>query len=67
VDAVQYPHDLGEVVSAAAAAGLRVQALTEWLDEEQDPKLVTGSDGRARYPPGGQWLPTSYGLWAVRA
>lgn len=63
---VQWPHGLGEIVTAAAAAGLQVQSLTEWLDEEPDPKLVTGPDGRARFPLGSQYLPTSYGLRARR-
>ena len=63
---VQWPHGLGEIVTAVAAAGLRVESLTEWFDEEQDPKLVTGADGRARFPLGSQFLPTSYGLRARR-
>lgn len=65
-DTIEYPHGLGEVVSAAASAGLTVSALTEWFDEERDSKLVAGDDGRVRYPFGGQWLPTSYSLRAVR-
>ena len=64
---VQWPHGLGEVVTAAASAGLQVEALTEWFDEDQDPKLVVGTDGRARFPLGSQQLPTSYGLRARRA
>jgi 2-polyprenyl-3-methyl-5-hydroxy-6-metoxy-1,4-benzoquinol methylase len=65
-DSVQWPHGLGEIVTAAAAAGLRVESLTEWFDEEQDPKLKVGQDGRARLPFGDQYLPTSYGLRARR-
>ena len=65
-ESVQWPHGLGEIVTAAAAAGLRVESLTEWLDEEQDPKLKVGQDGRARLPFGDQYLPTSYGLRARR-
>jgi 2-polyprenyl-3-methyl-5-hydroxy-6-metoxy-1,4-benzoquinol methylase len=64
---VQWPHGLGEVVTAAAAAGLRVESLTEWFDEDQDPKLVVGGDGRARFPLGSEYLPTSFGLRARRA
>jgi SAM-dependent methyltransferase len=63
---VQWPHGLGEIVTAAATAGLQVQSLTEWFDEEQDPRLVVGPDGRARLPLGSQYLPTSYGLRARR-
>jgi SAM-dependent methyltransferase len=64
---VQWPHGLGEVVTAAVAAGLRVESLTEWFDEDQDPKLVVGDDGRARFPIGSEYLPTSFGLRANRA
>jgi SAM-dependent methyltransferase len=63
---VQWPHGVGEIVTAAAQAGMRVESLTEWLDEDFDPRLVTGPDGRARFPLGGQHLPTSYGLRARR-
>jgi SAM-dependent methyltransferase len=63
---VQWPHGLGEIVTAAAAAGLAVESVTEWFDEEQDPKLVAGADGRSRFPFGDQYLPTSYGLRARR-
>ncbi|MFI0424969.1 class I SAM-dependent methyltransferase [Spongiactinospora sp. 9N601] len=65
-ETVQYAHGLGEVVSAAAGAGLRVESLTEWFDEEIDPKLVRSPDGRMRFPLGDQWAPTSYGLRARR-
>lgn len=61
-ETVQYAHGLGEVVSAAATAGLRVESLTEWFDEEQDAKLVRDADGWLRFPIGDQYLPTSYGL-----
>ncbi|MFC6879686.1 MULTISPECIES: class I SAM-dependent methyltransferase [Actinomadura] len=65
-ETVQYPHGIGEVVSAVASAGLRVESLTEWFDEDIDPKLVRSPDGRMRFPFGDQWLPTSYGLRARR-
>ncbi|HXW47650.1 MAG TPA: class I SAM-dependent methyltransferase [Streptosporangiaceae bacterium] len=64
---VQWPHGLGEIVTAAASAGLVVESLTEWFDEEQDRKLVVGADGRARFPLGSEYLPTSYGLRARRS
>jgi 2-polyprenyl-3-methyl-5-hydroxy-6-metoxy-1,4-benzoquinol methylase len=65
-ETVQWAHGLGEVVTAAATAGLRVESLTEWFDEDQDSKLVVGDDGRARFPLGSEYLPTSYGLRARR-
>jgi SAM-dependent methyltransferase len=63
-ETIQYPHGLGEVVSAAASAGLWVESLTEWFDEDLDPKLTRCQDGLMRFPFGGQSLPTSYGLRA---
>lgn len=61
---VQWPHGLGEIVTAACQAGFRVEALTEWFDEDRDPKLVPGADGRGRFPLDDQYLPTSYSLRA---
>ena len=66
-DIVMYAHGLGEVVSAAADAGLRVEALTEWLDTEWAPeggKLVREEDGRFRLAFAGSHLPVEF---AVRA
>jgi 2-polyprenyl-3-methyl-5-hydroxy-6-metoxy-1,4-benzoquinol methylase len=63
---VQWAHGLGEVATSATSAGLRVESLTEWFDEDQDPKLVAGDDGRVRFPLGTEYLPTSYGLRARR-
>jgi SAM-dependent methyltransferase len=65
-ETVQYPHGLGEVITATATAGLRVESLTEWFDEDLDPKLIRCQDGLMRFPFGGQNLPTSYGLRARR-
>src|SRR5580692_7943046 len=56
-ESVQYAHGLGEIVTAAAAAGLAVESLTEWFDEKGDPRLVMGDDGRGRFPVGNQYLP----------
>jgi hypothetical protein len=61
----QWPHGLGEIVTAAAMAGLHVESLTEWFDEAKDPKLAVGPDGRGRFPLGAEFLPTSYGLRAT--
>ena len=65
-ETTQWPHGLGEVVTAAAGAGLRVEALTEWLGQDQDSRLVAGYDAQLRFPFGGQFLPTSYALRARR-
>jgi 2-polyprenyl-3-methyl-5-hydroxy-6-metoxy-1,4-benzoquinol methylase len=65
-ESVQYAHGLGEIVTAAAAAGLVVESLTEWFDEQKDPRLVVGDDRRGRFPIGSQYLPTSYALRARR-
>ena len=66
-DIVMYAHGLGDVVSAAADAGLRVESLTEWLDAEWAPeggKLVREDDGRYRLAFAGSHLPVEF---AVRA
>ena len=65
-DTVQHAHSLGEVVTAAAAAGLVVRELREYLDVESDDRdmLVRGDDGRYRLPFGDQYLPVLYSLVA---
>jgi SAM-dependent methyltransferase len=66
---VSYPYGVGEVVTAAAAAGLRIDALTEWLDEEFDPMgdmLAPTEAGRYELPVSGQRLPVTLGLRASR-
>lgn len=65
---VQYAHSLGEIVTAAAGAGLRVVALHEHLDSPID---MTGlapadPDGRYRITIDGQDLPMLYTLLASR-
>jgi 2-polyprenyl-3-methyl-5-hydroxy-6-metoxy-1,4-benzoquinol methylase len=59
-ETVEWPHSLGEVVTGAGQAGLVVEALTEWMDEPYEPKLVRGEDGRYRLPWGDQFLPVTY-------
>jgi SAM-dependent methyltransferase len=65
---VQYAHGLGEVVTAALRAGLRLVRLTEHLDSpsytggEDQP----GSDGRYRIRVNGYPLPMLYTLIAER-
>ncbi|ONH57037.1 SAM-dependent methyltransferase [Frankia sp. CcI49] len=65
---VQYPHGMGEIVTAAAAAGLRVTRLTEYLDAEgpqgRQELMVRGSDGRWRLFLAGQEIPVEYALHA---
>lgn len=64
---VLYAHGLGETVTAAAAAGLRVVRLDEHLDA---PDLGSGypldPDGRQRLRVSGQLLPVLYTLIAER-
>jgi SAM-dependent methyltransferase len=66
---VVYAHSLGEVVSEAVAAGLRVDALEEHLDLDYDPRgemLTREEDGRMRLRVGGETLPVLFTLRATR-
>jgi hypothetical protein len=65
---VQWNHPLGEVVTALAAAGMRIQSLRE-LDGDvlhQWPMMVRGEDALYRMPPGTPSLPLMYVLRACR-
>lgn len=64
----QYGHSLGEVVTAALAAGLEIERLEEHMDAERDPgdRLVREADGRFRLRIGGEQLPVLYSLVAAR-
>jgi hypothetical protein len=66
---VEYPHGLGEIVTAAAAAGLRVDALTEYLDadgpEGRGDQMQRGQDGRWRLILAGQPIPVEFSLRAT--
>jgi SAM-dependent methyltransferase len=68
-ETVQYPHGLGEIVTAAAGAGLRVDALTEYLDAEgpdgREDQMRRGRDGRWRLILAGQPVPVQYSLRAT--
>ena len=67
---IVYAHSLGEVVTAAIAAGLRIDALHEHLDAELDPRgdvLTRDDDGRYRLEVGGERLPVLFTLLATRA
>ena len=65
---VEYAHSLGEVVTAAVNAGLRVDALHEHMDAVRDWRgmLAPEADGRCRLRVGGEILPLSYTLRAGR-
>ncbi|NXY94992.1 methyltransferase domain-containing protein [Streptomyces sp. BR123] len=67
-ESVQYPHTLGEIVTAAAGAGLAVERLGEHTDAESDGRgiLPRGQDGRYRFPFGQTHLPALYSLVARR-
>jgi hypothetical protein len=66
---IEYAHGLGEIVTAAIDAGLRLDALTEWVDEAFDARgglLTREDDGRYRLRLGGQPLPLTFSLRASR-
>ena len=64
---VNYAHSLGEVVSAAARAGLHIDALHEHLEASFDPRgdvLAREDDGRFRLRLTGKALPVLFTLLA---
>ena len=65
---IEFAHSLGEVVTAAIDAGLRVDALHEHMDATRDWRgmLTPEADGRSRLRVGGEILPLSYTLRASR-
>jgi SAM-dependent methyltransferase len=65
-ETVQYPYSLGEIVTAAADAGLTVKHLGEHIATEIDPRgfLPQGEDGLYRFPFGDSHLPILYSLRA---
>jgi SAM-dependent methyltransferase len=66
---VVYGHSLGEVVNAAIAAGLRIDALHEHLETDLDPRgnlLTRGEDGHYRLEVSGERLPVLFTLIATR-
>jgi SAM-dependent methyltransferase len=65
---VLYGHSLGETVTAAIRAGLRIDALHEHMDATRDGRgmLPRDEDGRCRLRVGGEILPLFYTLQASR-
>jgi SAM-dependent methyltransferase len=66
---IEFAHSLGEVVTAAIGAGLRVEALHEHLDAVRDGRggmLAPEADGRRRLRIDGEALPLFYTLIARR-
>jgi len=66
---VVYGHSLGEIVTAAIAAGLRIEALHEHLEADVDPRgsmLTPGPDGRYRLEVSGERLPILFTLVAAQ-
>jgi SAM-dependent methyltransferase len=65
-DSVQYAHSLGEIVTAAIGAGLRMERLEEHLDAPRGRLLAQEEDGRYRLRISGEALPVLYTLIARR-
>jgi SAM-dependent methyltransferase len=66
-ETIEFRHDLGEVVTEAASAGLRIDALTEWFDTDaatSGDMFTEAADGRAHLILGGGRLPVEYALRA---
>ena len=66
---IVYAHSLGETVTAAVHAGLRVDALHEHLDTDLDPRgrvLAREHDGRLRLRVTGRPLPVLFTLLATK-
>ncbi|MFE2533637.1 class I SAM-dependent methyltransferase [Streptomyces sp. NPDC059371] len=63
----QYPYSVGEIVTAAASAGLVVERLGEHTETETDGRhiLPQGPDGLYRFPFSDTYLPILYSLSAV--
>jgi SAM-dependent methyltransferase len=68
-ETVQYAHSLGEIVTAAVGAGLKLERLDEHLEAEHDSRgdiLTPEQDGRMRLRLGGEPIPVEYTLIARR-
>jgi SAM-dependent methyltransferase len=68
-ETVQFAHSLGETVTFAVQAGLRIERLDEHLELGRDPRgnvLPREDDGRYRLRLGGELLPLAFTLVARR-
>ena len=65
---IEFSHSLGEIVTAAATAGLTVTRLLEPPDADHDGRglAAKGPDGRYRVEIQGRWIPVVYALAAAR-
>ncbi len=68
-ETVNFAHSLGETVTAAIEAGLRIDSLTEHLDTSKSPRppiVAREADGRYRLRVDGQPLPILFTLLATK-
>jgi hypothetical protein len=68
-ETVNFAHSLGETVTAAIEAGLRIDSLTEHLEASKPPRpplVPRESDGRYRLRLDGQLLPVLFTLLATK-
>ena len=68
-ETVNFAHSLGETVTAAIEAGLRIDSLTEHLEASKPPRpplVPCESDGRYRLRLDGQLLPVLFTLLATK-
>ena len=68
-ETVNFAHSIGETVTAAIQAGLRIDSLTEHLDASKSPRpplLPREADGRYRLRLDGQPLPILFTLLATK-
>jgi hypothetical protein len=68
-ETVEYGHSLGEIVTAAMSAGLRIEHLEEHLEADFDPRgnlLEPEEDGRYRLRVDGELLPMLFTLVAAK-
>ena len=68
-ETVNYAHSLGEIVTAAIGAGLRIDSLVEHLESTKPPRpllVAREEDGRYRLRLDGQALPLLFTLLATR-
>jgi SAM-dependent methyltransferase len=66
---VEYGHSLGEIVTAALSAGLKIQHLEEHMEADFDPRgslLEPEDDGRFRIRVDGELLPMLFTLVAAK-